>query len=135
MPATRENPRGYWENLGVHEANEAVLGELDANWFDPPTRARIAAGEHLGGRLRTALDLLIETAEPAPVVLKDPRIGLLLRLWGPVLEGRLHPVLVVRAPTEVAASLATRDGTPPALGLAGWEVHLTRVLDYLGGGR
>lgn len=135
MPATRDNPRGYWENLGIFRANEAVLDELGATWFDPPSPDRITASRDLDSGLRSAVELLIETAGPAPVVLKDPRIGVLLDLWGPILDGLLHPVLVVRPPTEVAASLAARDGTPRALGLAGWEVHTTRVLHHLRGRR
>ncbi|MEA2373108.1 MAG: hypothetical protein QOH12_3502 [Solirubrobacteraceae bacterium] len=133
MAPTQDNPRGYWENIAVYRSNEAVLRELGATWFDPPSPDLTRASRHLQAGLSAALDLLVETAAPAPVVLKDPRIGVLLDLWRPVLDGRLHPVLVVRPPTEIASSLATRDGTPRALGLAGWEVHVTRVLDYLRG--
>ncbi len=133
MAPTQDNPRGYWENDAVYRTNEAVLEELDASWFDPPTPEQMKAAPHLRADVGSALDLLIGTAANAPVVLKDPRIGVLLDLWGPALEGRLHPVLVVRPPTEVASSLATRDGTPRAFGLAEWEIHLTRVLRYLRG--
>ena len=126
MPATRDNPRGYWENLGSSaptKPSSTSSGQpgrpSQPRPDDPASRDLRRSG--LGGR---AAD---RDGRTAPVVLKDPRIGVLLDLWGPILDGLLHPVLVVRPPTEVAASLAARDGTPRALGLAGWEVHPTRV--------
>ena len=62
---------------------------------------------------------------------RDPRIGVLLEVWEPLIVGELHPVLAVRNPLEIALSLATRDGTPTALALASREVHMTRVFRFL----
>jgi len=77
------------------------------------------------------LDGLVAEAGPSPVVLKDPRIGLLLDLWLPLLAGRFAPVLVVRDPLEVATSLAARDGSPLSFALAAWELHLVEILRRL----
>jgi hypothetical protein len=45
----------------------------------------------------------------------------------------LHPILVVRDPVEIALSLAARDDTPLPFALAGWELHMTRLLAHLRG--
>jgi hypothetical protein len=70
-----------------------------------------------------------------PLVIKDPRIGVLLDLWAPVIDGLLHPALAVRHPAEIALSLARRDGIPAALALVSWELHTERILGYLHGRR
>ena len=36
----------------------------------------------------------------------------MMPLWQPVIEGVLHPVVVIRDPVEIARSLRLRDGTP-----------------------
>jgi hypothetical protein len=87
----------------------------------------------VSGRLQEAFERLLREAGGAPVVLKDPRIGVMWGLWAPVLAGRLHPVMVIRDPLEVAFSLQRRDGTPVPFGLAAWELHMEGLLRDLRG--
>lgn len=134
MEATRANPVGHYENLAVFRANEEILHCIGATWFMPPsTKAQLDAASWAVPLLRGVAERLIDQAGDAPVVVKDPRIGVLLELWGPIIAQALHPVLVVRNPIEVAHSLATRDGTPVAFGLASWELHTAGVLEFLRG--
>lgn len=134
MPPGEDNPAGYYENWQVYRANELVLEKLGRSWFDPPAReAQLAAQTSLLPILRAPLEDLIDGADGAPVVLKDPRISVMLPLWEQALAGRLHPVLVVRDPIEIARSLLLRDGTPPPFGLAAWEVHMSALLEHLDG--
>lgn len=136
LPANEANPAGYYENLGVYRANEELFARIGGDWFDPPpASAQLAAREWATPILRDSLHGLVEHADGAPIVVKDPRIGVLLPLWGDILSGRLHPVLVIRDPTEIAQSLYRRDGTPPAIALGAWELHMTAVLAYLDGRR
>ncbi len=134
MPANSGNPAGYWENLGVWRANEELLAALDGTWFAPPSRdAQMVIGRQATGRLRALLAQMCERAGERPIVVKDPRIGALLEIWGPLITDLLHPVLAVRHPLEIALSLEARDGTPTAFAQASWEVHTRRLLGYLNG--
>jgi hypothetical protein len=134
IPATAANPRGHFENLDIWRLNELILERLSGSWFDFPDAAtQTGAQSWASPLLRAQLEELVERANGAPVVLKDPRIGVMMPLWGPLPAGRLHPVLVVRDPTEIARSLRARDQTPIAFGLAAWELHLTELLGHLQG--
>jgi hypothetical protein len=129
-----DNPAGYWERLSLVLANEKILERIGGTWFMPPTsEAQIAAQPWAMPELRDLLGQLRAEAAGAPVAVKDPRIGVLLKLWGPVIDGLLHPVLATRDPVEVAFSLAARDGTPTAFALAGWELHTALLLKHLNG--
>lgn len=133
MEPSDANPRGYFENVAIRSLNDEILGELGGTWFAPPDEAMqrhaLASAEP---RLRSALERLVDEANGAPVVLKDPRIGVMLELWGPLIAERLHPVLVIRDPVEVALSLSVRDGTPILFALAMWELHIAAVLRHMG---
>lgn len=129
MPADCSNPGGYWENLRILRANEEILARLGGTWLRPPgTEAQRAASDWAGLRLRAELDRLVEGAAGAPIVIKDPRIGVLLPLWQPLIDGLLAPIIVTRDPIEIADSLRRRDGTPRRLALAAWELHMSSLL-------
>lgn len=134
LPATEANPLGHFESSDVVMGDEAILAELGGSWFAPPPVAvQRAEAARLAPRVRALLDGLRAEAGPAPIAVKDPRIGVLLPVWQPVLAGRLHPALVIRHPLEVARSLLRRDGTAIADGLGAWEQHLRIVLETLEG--
>ena len=134
LAANCANPAGFWENKAVIRINDEILARTGGTWITPPTsEAQLAAISWAEPKLRKVLGELLARVGSVPVAIKDPRIGLLTELWGPVIETVLHPVLVVRNPVEIARSLATRDGTPAAFGLASWEVHTARLLEYLHG--
>lgn len=132
MPPNPANPLGHYENLDIVDANDEALAELGGSWFSPPT-CRGAAADRVAPRLRAALAALLGEAGDRPVAVKDPRIGLLLPLWWPLLRDVLYPVLTVRHPLEVARSLEERDEMPLPMGLAAWEAHMCLVLDTLEG--
>ncbi len=129
LPGDHSNPTGHFEHWDVYRANEQALARLNGMWFEVPDEV----GRHAGdpdyvGPLRDVLSRLLSEAGESPLVLKDPRIGTLLELWWPLIEDLLHPVLVVRDPLEVAHSLEKRDLTALPVGLAMWELHVTRLL-------
>ena len=131
MVADAGNPTGYFENMSIYRANERVLGELG----DALYGASVGADPAFSVGLRNALDRLLSIAKDRPLALKDPRIGMLISLWWPLLKGVLHPVLVVRHPLKIALSLEHRDGTAVPSSLAMWELHITRLLACLDGER
>jgi hypothetical protein len=134
MPANDANPRGFNENLRVYTANERILREAGATWFDPPTDADLLSVElREGGVLRELVSTLRRQAGGAPLVLKDPRIGVMLPLWRPIFEALLHPLIVIRNPVEIALSLRIRDETEVPNALAAWEIHMTQLLRQMSG--
>ena len=134
VPASEGNPTGHWESFKVWRANESVLTELAGTWFDPPAETQqLAAREWALPRLRGVFDQLLADRNDRPVVLKDPRVGVMMPLWRPIIEEHLHPVLVIRDPLEIAMSLTQRDGTPTSFALAMWQLHMTTLLSHLNG--
>lgn len=131
MPATEANPTGHWENMCIWRVNEEVLGKLGGTWFDPPpVTVQMAARHWAAPLLHAEVERIAGQSSGAPIVIKDPRIGVMMPLWGPILADHLHPVLVVRDPVEIARSLLIRDGTPIPFALATWELHMTALLDH-----
>jgi hypothetical protein len=134
MGPHESNPVGHFENLRVYRLNEEILDALRGSWFAPPAeQAQVEARAWAAAKLEQVLGELLEEADGAPVVLKDPRIGVMMPLWAPVIGDRLHPVLVIRDPLEIALSLSLRDRTPLPFGLAAWEMHMTALMRGLAG--
>jgi glycosyltransferase involved in cell wall biosynthesis len=113
MPATGDNPSGYWESPRIARFNNRLLEAAGTRWNDPagipdgwfrePTRASDAA--------EVASLVAGEFPGHGPPALKDPRICRLLPVWLHGLEvANCEPVVlfVVRRPLDVAASLAAR---------------------------
>jgi glycosyltransferase involved in cell wall biosynthesis len=140
-PPNEHNPKGYFEDLDIYEFNERVLlPALGTSWkaLAPVEWCRLSAPARAGLHGQ-ALDLIRRNYRgEAPVrILKEPRICRLLPFWLPVLEEAgfdVDLVMVVRDPSEVASSLARRDGFAPARGAM---LHLACWLDLLrdAGGR
>jgi hypothetical protein len=134
MGPSEANRLGFFERLDIWRLNEEILSELGGTWFDPPTlRAQQLARASVQPLIDRRFAAVVEEAGGAPVAIKDPRIGVLFDLWGGVIREQLHPVLVIRDPVEIARSLAQRDQTPTAFGLAAWEIHMSSLLRHLQG--
>jgi hypothetical protein len=123
------NPKGFWEVPSLSRCNEDVLRALDGDWSAPPL---LHGGWPLDARLahlrRRADRLAHRHLERPGVVWKDPRLCLLLPFWERVVPRGAPVVLVVRNPLEVAASMHTRNGIDPVVGLALWERYLRSAL-------
>jgi hypothetical protein len=131
MGATDANPTGHWENLNVWRVNEMILDRLHGTWLDPPGEdQQRAAWAWATPALLSVFECIVAEADNVPVVIKDPRIGVMLPVWGGIIEDRLHPVLVIRDPVEIAFSLLHRDGSPISFTLAAWQVHMVSVLRH-----
>lgn len=128
LPATADNPKGYWERIDVLQLHERLLEALDADWYitsavDPASIPGDAL-EQFEERART---ILREMDEHRPWVMKDPRLCLLLPLWRPLLETPIC-VHVARHPLATAQSLEKRDRFPLHFGAALWEEYNARAL-------
>jgi len=129
-----DSPLGYYERRDVQATNRELLAELGGSWYAPPSReAQRRYAAKTRPRLERLLDAIDREADGRPIAIKDPRIGVLLQTWLPVAGARLHTVLTLRNPVEIARSLHSRDQLPVPIGLAMWEVHMTGLLDSLAG--
>jgi GT2 family glycosyltransferase len=129
MPASPDNPRGYWEHADIVAAHEKIFAGLGSDWDD--IRALPEGFEHseaaAEGRRKLTAILGRDFAGAALWGLKDPRLCRLMPLWSMLLdEKRIAPryILAVRHPLDVAASLDARDGISPARALLLWLGHL-----------
>jgi hypothetical protein len=136
LPAAEDNPTGFFERLDINALNDRLLAELDGSWDNPPARELVAErAPEWRAKVDSALDVLAEEAAGRPVMLKDPRISLLLPAWLPALQDRFMLVVVDRNPLEVAMSVRKRDGRPLYVALALWQLYCTELLDGLAGRR
>lgn len=123
------NPLGYFEARGVIDVNDWVLRMAGSTWydtlgFDPDSMDRTTRN--------TAMALIniairAEFGDASLLLLKDPRLCLLLDYWLPMLDAmHIEPLvfLVLRHPAGVMASLNKRDAFPWPLGAAGWLQHV-----------
>lgn len=114
-PPQPDNPRGFWEHAGLSELNDQVLSVLGRSWDDPnplprdwTRRAEII---EIGHALRALLEQ--ELSRSPDLLVKDPRLCLVLPLWREVLgelDCEIRFLWVVRNARSVAASLARRNG-------------------------
>lgn len=117
MPATDENPKGYWESLGVTGENDQLLSKLGRNWrVEQPLP--VGWPDHdvtLEWRRRLLLALHQSFAESSVAVIKDPRFCILLKglsSWMQDVSVDFKFAILVRHPQEVVSSLLTRSRDP-----------------------
>jgi hypothetical protein len=122
MAPQNDNPKGFWEPVSVVELNGRILAALGATWDRPgpfllPAVDLRTSSERISAAIaRKWLPDAVEALRRSygtsgAIVLKDPRIVLLLPLWRAALvEAGYTPrfVLAYRNPLEVAASLRER---------------------------
>jgi hypothetical protein len=136
LPAASDNPAGFFERFDVNGLNNELLAELGGAWDNPPPRhAVLEQAPVWRARVEKVLEAMAEDAGGRPLVLKDPRIGLLLPAWLPALGDRFAFVLVHRNPLEVAMSMHKRDGQPVYAALALWQLYYADLLNGLAGQR
>lgn len=137
LPAhTHDNPAGYWERQDIVAAHDAILDANGYKWdriagFDP-TRLQADSIAKLHERVGRVLGALASPGRP--LLVKDPRLCLLLPHWLPLLDNPAC-IVVVRDPREIAASM--RNGprgvyTSHYL-IALWEKYLRTALATLNG--
>ena len=129
VPPGADNPAGFWEPEAVVQANDALLSGLNSAWLDlaPPDLARLSPNVREAFIAKAATALGLNFAGAASYVLKDPRLCRLLPLYREVLArvgSRPRAVLVLRAPGEIAASLAARDQLSANVAGVLWARHM-----------
>jgi hypothetical protein len=129
LPASPDNPAGFYESTEVVLHNQFVLHTARCTWVDclpfDPNRFDVATRSALADK---SLGVLREEfAGAAAFAIKDPRLCLTLPVWLPALRAigaAVAALLVLRHPQEVVHSLAQRNGLPE-LALAPLWLHYT----------
>jgi hypothetical protein len=140
MPATVDNPKGYWEHRRLLILNNEILAELGGDWESPPTVIEGWAEEVRMNYLRTKAEVLLEEfIGHEPWGWKDPRTSLTLPFWMSLnglrvpfwlgVAPKLKIVLCLRNPREVSRSLSTRKHSPTSAGLDLWLLYNQRILN------
>jgi hypothetical protein len=126
LPPSGTNTSGYFESEPITQLNDEVLSELDSSWddiFAGQPKSYISNFDHFY-RHKAAELLQAEYSDASGmIVLKDPRINVLVGLWDRALKLSGYApfyIIMVRHPMEVAHSLRTRDQVPVEQGLLLW---------------
>jgi hypothetical protein len=123
------NKKGYFEPEAIIRAHDRFFAELGRNW----SSVHPLKDEELGNRRSDALvqelcDIVRDDFEAGnPWVIKDPRICILMPVWKRVLreiEAEPRIVMPVRAPSQVARSLSSRDSISVDHGYFLWLRHV-----------
>jgi hypothetical protein len=134
LPPAADNPSGFFEAFGVVGVNDWILREAGATWYDCLgfIGNQLEPRKHAMALALINLCLINEFPNASLLLLKDPRLCLLLEYWLPVLQtSHIRPaaLLVLRHPDEVVASLARRDFCPAPVSAALWLHHMLTVED------
>jgi GT2 family glycosyltransferase/glycosyltransferase involved in cell wall biosynthesis len=127
-----DNPRGFFEHLGVVDVHERLLASVGYTWDDPRSLPpeRVTGEEAMPFR-RELAEILRTTFSGAPLwAVKDPRLCRLLPVWLGLLSdigSAPHFVVIHRRTAEVAASLARRNGFSPEKAALLWADHVLQT--------
>ena len=136
LPAAEDNPKGFFEREDVNALNDSLLAELGGAWDKPVPRDVVAQRAPAWATdVHKVLAGLEAEAAGRPLVLKDPRISLVLPAWMPALDSRFVFLLVDRNPVDVAWSVRRRDNRPLYVAMALWQLYWAELLDGLAGKR
>lgn len=127
MAAADDNPKGFWESSAVADLNDRMLAQAGSNWHD--WRAVQAQSIFADPAWLADTGALVreEFGDAPTIVLKDPRICRLFPIWRRALVDAGYDLLVIspfRAPSEVAASLVSRNAMSRSHALRLWMRHV-----------
>ncbi|MEI7992510.1 MAG: hypothetical protein WCH93_08765, partial [Actinomycetota bacterium] len=129
-----DNQRGFFERHDVCRLNDVLLAGVGASWHSPPDPGVVRVHRpRMTAEIGALFGAIAEDASGNPIVLKDPRLCLLLPAWDAVCGDELVNVLVTRNPLDIAASLQRRNAFPVHFSLALWQLYSVSLLNALQG--
>jgi len=136
MPGNEENPKGYWEDINIVNLNEAILKDFNMRWhsLDNPTINRFETLLPLYEKkyLKKALEIVNNNFKLSDtIMIKDPRISVLLPFWQKVFKivgADIKYVLALRNPLETSKSLLKRNKMDIDKAIKLWSYYNFMVL-------
>ena len=136
--ASEGNETGHWEDSFAVETHDTILQAFGATWADPfalpgdwrRSEAGMAAGVAIQGYV------VNERSSHELWAVKDPRLCLFGELWVDAVRAasaRASAVLVLRSPSEIAASLRVRDGIGSRHAAMLWLDYMQGAMRVLSG--
>lgn len=135
MPGDDNNAQGYFEPWRIANFNDERLRAAGSAWDDVFAYPSLEtpAPDADDWRERAAALFEEEYVGRRTLLVKDPRVTVLMPLWREVLEGldiAARCVIPVRHPLAVAGSLGRRDGFPPEKSVLLWTTHMLAAEAY-----
>jgi len=137
-PHQTDNPKGYWEHIGIVNLQERILSALGRTWHDiwPMPEGWWTYPQILPLREELLGVLRREFVGKPLWGWKDPRTCLTLPLWNEILREEnieIGYLIVIRNPLDVATSLWKRDNLSLNESLLLWQLHtLSTFVDTKG---
>lgn len=128
LPASHENPEGYWEHARIVDIQERMLNVLSSSW---DTRIPLPDNWWKTPEIQFLKQELLELVQREfgqyqTWGWKDPRTCLLLPVWHEIFQELnidVSFVMVIRNPLDVAASLIKRDSFSKEESLGIWTLY------------
>ena len=121
-----DNPKGHFEPQAIVALNDRVLARQGAWWG---RIGAIATGPDTADMKAALADSF---GDASGIVLKDPRLTMLLPAWRGFLQDNAKSVaalIALRHPAEAAASLARRDGMGADMAQLSWIAHTLAAIE------
>lgn len=110
-----DNPKGFFENKRVIAVNNQILSAWNMDWMTALSPPNISLKEAELEQLKASIkDILLEEfSEKEVLLIKDPRLCLVLPIWQEVfksLDIATQYIIITRNPIEISLSLEKRNG-------------------------
>ena len=118
MQPNEDNPSGFWEDIDIVEFNESLLKSNQVSWDIPLDPGSYNFSQDFNNRAQSILEK--KFSEHSRLIIKDPRMSILLKFWPEqfkALDVQVKYVVSYRNPSSVASSLKLRDGIDLRMGL------------------
>ena len=123
MPATLDNPYGYYESEFLRKTNDHLLDKSGYAWDRPPiTPIHWTQGKYLV-IANSIKDKFENYSLTDNWIDKDPRLAIVIKFYQHIILKRTASAVIIRSPEEVALSLFNRDGFPLEKGLLIWYLY------------
>lgn len=135
MPGSRDNPRGFFEDLELVAINDALMGMQQVSWNTAKSPIPIETTDKLLDRVSNFIeDHVLKWGSRA--ALKDPRFCITYPIWVESLKHNFSGVEwavvgSVRNPLETLQSVMLRDGMSRDATIALWKTYNNGLLDFM----
>jgi hypothetical protein len=131
MPAQKDNPEGFWENLLFVRLNDRILSEFGGGWDYPPSYPNSwECRQEMQPYLKEAMDLIRRFGARPRWGWKDPRNSLTFQFWRHAVPN-LKAIVCLRNPLDVVSSLQTRSNNSYAFCTNLWLTYYKQLFQSL----